>query len=80
MLVQQAVCTIHGARTPLEKLEEFGGKGFVKFVIPAELKKESESYLAAHGFTRDRLFPDLFHLAQELRKKLRNSKADDSDV
>jgi len=72
MLVQQAACTIHGERTPLEKLEEFGGGGFVKFIISAGLKERVKKYLVLRGFTHDRLFPDLHHLAQELREELRN--------
>jgi FRG domain len=80
MLVQQAACTIHGKRTPLEKLEEFGGGDFVKFIIPAELKERVKKYLALRGFTRDRLFPDLHHLAQELREKLRNRKYGGEEV
>lgn len=74
MLVQQAACTIHGGRTPLEKLEEFSGGDFVKFIISAELKERIKKYLELRGFTHDRLFPDLHHLAQELREKLRNRK------
>lgn len=80
MLVQQAVCTVHGERTPLEKLEEFGGGGFVKFIIPAGLKERVEKHLALRGFTHDWLFPDLHHLAQELREELRNSTYDGEEA
>ena len=74
MLVQQAVCTIHGKRTPMEQLDEFGGSGFVKFVIPAKLKVHVSKYLELYGVTRDKLFPDLYHLALELSEKFRNRK------
>lgn len=72
MLIQQAACTIHGEPTPMERLDEFGGAGLIKFILPAELKDEAKQYLALHGVIRDRLFPDLESLARELCEELRN--------
>jgi hypothetical protein len=65
MMVQQAAFTLHGTRTPLNKLPN--AKAFVRrFDIQPSLKAELIRELDVLGFDESDLFPDLDHLAREL--------------
>jgi len=65
VLVQQSTFTIHGTRTPLNKLateRDF----LLKIEIPAEQKRVFRSHLRRLGIRPSFIFPDLEHLAEEL--------------
>ena len=65
MLLQQAVCTLHGMRMPLEQLEN--NKEFLwKIEISPDHKKHLWSLLDRFSIKRSTLFPDLESLAKEL--------------
>lgn len=64
--VQLSVFTIHGNKNPLDNYE--GNERFLmKFEIPAESKKSLRLELFAFGIRESNIFPDLDHLADELR-------------
>ncbi len=64
-MVQQAVVTIHGTDTPIEKLPE--PESFLTQIrIPAASKSAFRQILALYGISRASLFPDLENLAHEL--------------
>ena len=65
MLVQQAACTIHGNKTPIEELPDCD-KFLMKYEIPAEAKEELRTTLSFLGVRESSLFPDLEHLAKEI--------------
>lgn len=66
MMLQQSVFTIHATRDPLEELksrETF----LLKIEIPHLYKETVRVILRNLGFTERGLFPDLDHLARDLR-------------
>ncbi len=65
MLAQQAVCTMHGKKTPIEELPNCD-KFLMKYEIPAEAKKELWMTLSLLGVRESSVFPDLEHLAKEV--------------
>ena len=66
MTVQLSAFTIHGANTPLNEHE--GNERFlVRFVIPARAKSLLRIDLFSMGIRESHLFPDLDHLANELK-------------
>jgi hypothetical protein len=67
MTVQLSAFTIHGVNTPLNeysKKEQF----LINFEIPAESKKLLRLELIDMGIRESNIFPDLDHLAAELKK------------
>jgi len=67
MMVQMSVFTIHGSSKPLNKLKE--NKTFLmKFLIPPRSKREIHGLLEDLGIRESSLFPDLVHLAQEIKE------------
>ena len=66
MLVQLSAFTVHGVSTPLEDLPH-QEKFLMKFVVPKEAKPSLRSALTLIGIRESCLFPDLEHLAKELR-------------
>ncbi len=67
MAVQLSVFTIHGVNMPLNEHEK--RKQFLfKFEIPAESKKTLQLELIGVGIRESNIFPDLEHLASELKK------------
>ena len=73
MLIQQAACTIHASRTPMENFQD--GSAIMKFEIRADLKEALSKQLYYLGFTKEKLFPDLYHLAKEISRKFCNGKS-----
>lgn len=68
MLVQSSRFTIHDTRTPMEDL--IGSDQFlVKIQVPVKAKPAIRSQLARMGVTESHLFPDLDHLAHEVKGK-----------
>ncbi len=66
MLVQLSEFTLHGVPTPIEELpnkEEF----LMQFIIPKAAKSKLKALLNVFGFSESTLFPDLEHLAADLR-------------
>jgi len=67
MMVQLSGLTVHGSPKPLEaypRADEF----LLKFMIPAEAKPELLVALKRVGVRSRNLFPDLEHLAVDLRE------------
>lgn len=67
MLVQQAAFTIHGDKRPLDTRPD-ADKFLRRFDIPAAAKQRLYSQLKIIGFRRSTLFPDLAHLALDLKE------------
>ena len=67
MLVQQAAFTIHGDKQPLDTRPD-ADKFLRRFDIPAAAKQRLYSQLKIIGFQRSTLFPDLAHLALDLKE------------
>lgn len=65
MLVQSSAFTIHGSRTPLNKLTDKDNFA-AEVIIKQEEKGALREALAINGFTRAQLFPDLESLAKYL--------------
>lgn len=68
MLVQKSEFTIHGTSTPIEELpnsENF----LLRFVVPSSAKPGLKYILDKFGISEATLFPDLDHLATELRNR-----------
>ncbi len=66
MLVQLSAFTVHGTSTPIEDLpqkENF----LIKFIVPTEAKSSLRATLNLIGIRESCLFPDLEHLAKELK-------------
>ena len=66
MLVQLSAFTVHGFPTPIEDLpqkENF----LIKFTVPKEAKPSLRSALTLIGIRESCLFPDLEHLAKEIK-------------
>lgn len=75
VIVQQAMCTIHGTSAP--RLEDFqknantyfpkNAKFLEKATIPASKKPELRKFLGDYlGIRKDTVFPDLYYLAEHL--------------
>lgn len=67
MLVQLSVFTVHGSRQPLEERPD-AEKFLLKIEIPASAKPDIHEALVRLGVRESTLFPDLDHLADELRQ------------
>lgn len=66
MLVQQGVFTIHNTEVPLngqDRFEDF----CLRFLVPHESKERLRDELDALGINASSLFPDLEHLASDIR-------------
>jgi len=72
MTVQLSVFSIHGSKVPLN---EYEGKDqfLIKFEIPPESKGMLRLKLISLGVRESSLFPDLDHLADELKKMVKQS-------
>jgi len=66
MMIQMSVFTIHGTSQPLNKIKD-NEKFLMKFGIPANVKEELSGMLFDLGIRESNLFPDLDHLAKELK-------------
>ncbi len=67
MTVQLSVFSIHGSRVPLNEYK--GNDQFlIKFEIPPKSKQTLRLELVAVGIRESNIFPDLDHLADELKK------------
>jgi hypothetical protein len=64
-LVQQAAFTVHGPQAPIEDSQL--GASVIRIEIPSSAKPTLRQSLADLGFTQSILYPDLDHLASELR-------------
>jgi hypothetical protein len=67
MMVQFSEFTLHGAPTPIEELPN-SKKFLAKFVIPKAAKLRLKLALNLFGISESTLFPDLEHLAADLRR------------
>ena len=67
MMVQLSEFTLHGAPTPIEELPN-SKKFLAKFVIPKAAKLRLKLALNLFGISESTLFPDLEHLAADLRR------------
>jgi hypothetical protein len=76
MLVQHAAFTVHGKRTPIDEYDDPGYLSYIK--IPAKLKPQLKIKLSQLGFTASTLFPDLDHLALDLKKRHSNKNLSES--
>ena len=61
-----SVFTIHGNANKLEEIE-WNEKYLLKFEVPANAKKTLHQLLYDLGIRESNLFPDLDHLAKELK-------------
>ena len=66
MSVQLSAFTIHGSQAPLERMKN-NHKYLMKYVVPAKKKGTLRLQLSDLGIREASLFPDLEHLAQELK-------------
>lgn len=66
MASQLSTFTIHGSSVPLEK-RSCNNQYLIKFLIPAKAKKIIRLELIDLGIRESTLFPDLDHLAHELK-------------
>lgn len=66
MRVQLSVFTIHGSGRAMDDLPD-ADKFLIKFRIPSESKKVLRQQLEYLGIRESNLFPDLEHLAKEIR-------------
>lgn len=67
MQVQQGVFTIHNTQVPLNKQSE-SEEFCLKFLVPLESKESLRDELDALGINAANLFPDLQHLASDIRR------------
>jgi hypothetical protein len=67
MMIQLSTFTIHGTATPLEKIPG-SDKYLLRFEIPPEAKLRLQRELRMVGIRQSILFPDLDHLAAELKE------------
>lgn len=65
MMVQMSVFTIHSTSKPLNKLKA-NERFLMKFLVPANAKREIRKLLEDLGIRESNLFPDLVHLSQEI--------------
>ncbi len=66
MMVQLSEFTLHGVPTPIEELPN-KEKFLMQFIIPKAAKSKLKGMLNVFGFSESTLFPDLEHLAADLR-------------
>lgn len=66
MMAQHSTFTIHGSVTDMVELPD-SEKFLVRFAVPAAAKSEFRTILKAFGFSNMKLFPDLEHLAEDIR-------------
>jgi len=66
MLVQQSMFTVHGSNAAPDE-SSFPEESLLKLIIPAERKGLFAHALASAGVRLSSVFPDLDHLAEELR-------------
>ena len=66
MMVQLSEFTLHGIPMPLEELPN-NEKFLMQFIIPKAAKPGLKGILDAFGIMESTLFPDLEHLAADLR-------------
>lgn len=59
---QHAAFTVHGTETPIEQLNEL--KCIYKIIIPKEKKSDLCEFLNVFDIKKDRIFPDLSHIAE----------------
>jgi len=69
MLLQQAAFTIHGSSLPLDDYPE-ANEFLMKFEIAQEFKLELSARLEEIGIRYSSIFPDLEHLAAELKTRI----------
>ena len=74
MLMQQSMFTVHGVES-FDFGQEFPREPLRKLVVPAAKKEEFAHLLAAAGIRQSTIFPDLEHLARELKEESRISSA-----
>jgi len=67
MMIQLAEFTIHGTADPVETLPNHE-KFLMKFIVPKTAKASLKQVLSLFGISQASLFPDLEHLATELRE------------
>jgi hypothetical protein len=67
MMVQLSEFTLHGVPTPIEELPN-NEKFLMKFIIPRGAKARLRRFLRAFGVTNSTLFPDLEHLAGDVKR------------
>ena len=70
MFVQQGCFTIHSFAYPLETHKQ-AGRFLTKLVIPADRVRNLAFEVDVCGFRKGDIFPDLEHLANELRSRHR---------
>ena len=73
MSVQLSAFTIHGSQAPLEVMKN-SHKCLLKYVVPAEKKGTLRLKLSDLGIREASLFPDLEHLAQELKVMMQDGR------
>jgi FRG domain len=67
MLAQMSRFTVHSYHTPLEIVPEID-RWLRRFLIPKEHKQKIRQQLSAMGIRESNIFPDLAHLAAELKR------------
>jgi hypothetical protein len=70
MLAQMGRFTLHSDSTPLEQ-KTYNAEWLRRFIIPKEAKTTIRNQLSAFGVQLPNLFPDLGHLAEDLKRRLR---------
>ncbi len=68
MMVQLSEFTLHGTSAPIEELPN-NDKFLMQFIIPKAEKPALRGLLTAFGISESSLFPDLAHLAADLKKQ-----------
>jgi hypothetical protein len=66
LFAQQAEFTVHESEKPLEEFDNIDD-ALIKFIIPSKLKSEILKQLEICGITPSVLFPDMEHIAMELK-------------
>ncbi len=73
MAVQLSKFTIHGSGDPLDQ-RKGNDKYLVKYVVPEKVKDHLRQILFEYGVREANLFPDLEHLANELKQMARDGR------
>lgn len=68
MYVQQANFTIHDTDIPMDEIDLFNSC-LTKLIIPSTTKRTFFSQLKRLGFKKSTVFPDIEHIAEELREE-----------
>jgi len=68
MYVQQANFTIHDTDIPMDKMD-FCNSCLTKIIIPSKVKRTFFFQLKRLGFKKSTVFPDIEHIAEELREE-----------